>query len=500
MRDPAPWQKRYVNMLLFACLFGLVVQYLFVGRAAGVSVLLGILGFYSMYFYTVKGRLGGFDQWKGQAVVGWLLIIPVILLAMTYALYTNMMFRVLNSLALPLCLVMQTMVLSRSSKHPWYRAIFLQDVLHQFIVVPLRNVPVPFGMMKSLAPNMEKPDSVWGKLRKVVFGLLLSAPILFVVIALLASADRIFQSWLSEIPRWIGDLSLADGILRIGVAVGIALYTFCYLWGILFPKTVEAGVPTESLADSPSVEGRKISLDPITFLTFLISINFVYVLFAAIQFSYLFGAAKGLLPIGVAYAEYARRGFAELVLVAVINMGLLLAGLNLMRRTGRVVETLRKLLLTMLIGCTIVMLVSAYGRLSLYEEAYGYTQTRLLVHGFMLFLGILLSLAFFRIWWERISLSKAYIGCAISAYVVMNYANLDHKIAVNNIERYERTGIIDLAYLGELSTDAMPALLKLQAEHPELHSLAETLETMRAAAHDDTWPSWNLSKSRAGKF
>ena len=102
----------------------------------------------------------------------------------------------------------------------------------------------------------------------------------------------------------------------------------------------------------------------------------------------------------------------------------------------------------MLVGCTIVMLISAYGRLSLYEEAYGFTQTRLLVHGFMIFLGVLFIIAFFRIWIERMSLSKAVITTSILAYLVMNYMNIEQRIVINNMERYERTEIIDLEYLG----------------------------------------------------
>ena len=57
-----------------------MVQYLFVGHTAGISVLLSVAGFYSLYFYAIKGRLGGFEPWEGQNNAGWLLLIPVVFL------------------------------------------------------------------------------------------------------------------------------------------------------------------------------------------------------------------------------------------------------------------------------------------------------------------------------------------------------------------------------------------------------------------------------------
>jgi hypothetical protein len=499
MRDPAPWQKKYSRMLLLACLFGLFSQYLFIEKAAGISVVLFIFGFYCLFFYAVGGRLGGFERWKGQVHAGWLLMIPIGLLAMTYTLYANDLFRVLNGLALPFLIAVQTMLITGTKLNNWPGRGMVRDVFHQSVVQPLSHFPIPFGMIRSWVPDAsnERTDSIWGRLRKVSIGLLLALPVLLIVISLLASADRIFQSWLAEIPLWLKGVSFGEGILRAGVAILISLYTFGYLWGLLFPRTITTEGPDSITENSLRIEKRKFSLDPIIVATLLVSVNFVYALFTAIQFSYLFGAANGLLPAGVAYAEYARRGFAELVLVALINLGLLLIGLHFVRRSGQVSDIIRRVLLSVLVICTVTMLASAYSRLSLYEEAYGFTQTRLLVHGFMLFLGVLLAVSFFRIWRESFSLSQTYLCCSIIAYVIINYINIDYQIASNNIERYERTGVIDMDYLGKLSTDAAPALLRLQVKQPDLLELKVVVDRLRLESqHDSKWPSWNVSKMR----
>ncbi|UJF34047.1 DUF4153 domain-containing protein [Paenibacillus hexagrammi] len=502
MRDPAPWQKRYGRLLLLSILFGVVSQYLFIDKMPGISVVVTVAGFYGIYAYAIRGRLGGFDKWRGQSLASWALLPVIALLALTYVLYDNRLFAFLNLFALLLLVLGQTVIMTRTSTNPWYRWPFLQELVSQSVAKPLRYLNVPFRMIKELFPSgngkHSERESNWGKIRQGLLGLLLALPILFVVVALLASADSIFQSWVSEVPQWLSGISIGDGIARIAAGSFIALYTFCYIWGLLFPLIKERADAALEYSASDADPVINLSMSPITAAVLLVSVNSVYVLFAAIQFSYLFGAADGMLPTGVAYAEYARRGFAELVLVALINIVLLLGGLRLIEAGGRAAELLRKLLLSMLVGCTLVMLVSAYSRLSLYEHAYGYTQSRLLVHGFMLYLAVLLLIALCRIWKERFSLAKATVCISVAAYLIMNYANIDARIALNNIQRFEETGVIDIPYLSRLSVDALPAIAELQSRHPELLTLQPVLKRMRTASSDEhTWASWNLSRWKA---
>ncbi|MBC8079248.1 MAG: DUF4173 domain-containing protein, partial [Gorillibacterium sp.] len=431
---------------------------------------------------------------------GSLLLIPIVLLVLTYILFSNEVFRVLNVLAIPILIGAQLLLFTRSNKEPWYKVGFIGDFLLHAIARPLSNLPVPFQMVSRRFQMNKKIGATGKKVLKVLLGLLLAAPVLFIVVLLLASADGIFLSWIDEIPQWFGDVTIGEGVFRTGFAICIALYTFCVLSGLLFHRSIDTAtdVPKHSFHAPLEQIRQQLKLDPITAITFLFSVNIVYVLFAAIQFSYLFGAANGLLPDDAVYAEYARRGFAELVIVALINLCLLLCGLYIIRRDGQGMELIRKLSLTLLIGCTVVMLISAYCRLSLYEDAYGYTMTRLLVHGFMLFMGVLLSAACIRIWQERLSLAKVYICVSIMAYVIMNYVNLDARIAENNIARFERNGVIDIDYLGGLSADAFPALIKLQTKHPELAGLKEAIGQIQMEARlNDGWQSWNIAQERA---
>lgn len=102
------------------------------------------------------------------------------------------------------------------------------------------------------------------------------------------------------------------------------------------------------------------------------------------------------------------------------------------------------------------MLISAYLRLVMYEESYGFTVLRLLVHAFMIFLGVLFLLSLVHVWRKRMNLLKPYMIVGLAAYLVINYVNVERLTAQYNIARYEQTGKIDAYYLASLSLMRIP--------------------------------------------
>src|SRR5699024_7320493 len=111
-------------------------------------------------------------------------------------------------------------------------------------------------------------------------------------------------------------------------------------------------------------EKEKRLWDSITAITILIILNFVYLLFVAIQFKYFFGAH---LAEGFTYAEYARRGFFELILVMLMNWTILTSFLKKVQDHRRGIKITINVLYSLLIIFSGIMLASAYQRLSMYE-------------------------------------------------------------------------------------------------------------------------------------
>ena len=119
------------------------------------------------------------------------------------------------------------------------------------------------------------------------------------------------------------------------------------------------------------------------------SVVILFAAFVAIQFQYFFGGQANIHIEGYTYAEYARKGFGELVAVAFFSL-LLLLGLGAITR--RDTESQRKTFSSLgvgLVGLVLVMLISAFQRLALYESAYGFSRLRAYTHVFMIWLALL---------------------------------------------------------------------------------------------------------------
>jgi hypothetical protein len=215
-----------------------------------------------------------------------------------------------------------------------------------------------------------------------------------------------------------------------------------------------------------------------------------------VQLAVLFGGHRHVLTTqGLSYAEYARQGFWELLVVTVLTLGVVAAATRYAPR-----ETPRdRLLLRVLLGAlsvmALVVVASAMHRMSLYEEAFGFTRLRIVVQAIEIGLGavfVLVLVAGVRMsggWLPRATV-------AVAALVLLGLTALDPDayIARRDVDRYARTGQLDLDYLGSLSADAVPALMTL----PEgLRGCAVDPILQRLQAVHDHWYDGNVARSRA---
>ena len=90
---------------------------------------------------------------------------------------------------------------------------------------------------------------------------------------------------------------------------------------------------------------------------------------------------------GLTYAEYARSGFWQLLVVTGLTFVVVGTRLEGRRRAHATRRLVLRFLLGALLCLTLVVLVSALHRLRLYEDAFGLTRLRLLAEGIALWLG-----------------------------------------------------------------------------------------------------------------
>jgi hypothetical protein len=203
---------------------------------------------------------------------------------------------------------------------------------------------------------------------------------------------------------------------------------------------------------------------------------------------------------GLSYAEYARRGFFELVATAALVVPILL-----LADWAAGPETPRsRLLLRATMAALVVLLLgviaSAAYRMRLYQEAYGMTELRLYVSMVIVWLTALLgwlALTVLRGRRERFAFGAFLAGLACIA--ALHALNPHALIARVNMERAAAGADYDGAYLGTLSADAVPAILaRLETlPDPERCRVGTMLEERWSGERPGSWRTWNLSDARA---
>jgi hypothetical protein len=380
---------------------------------------------------------------------------------------------------------------------------------------PLGLLALPFALARTLGHAVLQPAALlpaavdlraarggWPLLGPVLRGLLLAFPVLGVFTLLLASADLVFA-------QVVAGLFRLDVLLRLpelGWRGGVVLTAGWLIAGGLAYALIRRG-PADPGPDSLEADlaalPRRIGLGFVETTTLLVLVDALFLVFGWLQWTYLFGGEANITAAGFTYAEYARRGFFELLLVAVLSLGLVIGLQALARRQTRREAVIFQALSSLLIGLVLVLIAAALQRMLLYEEAYGYTELRLYVHVFLVWLAAVFGWFVLTLWTRPAWFAG---GCSIAALgflLTLNLINPDATIAGQNLARYAQTGKLDAYYLTRLSVDAVPVLLpalpQVQGEaHEVLRAhLARQLQDLEADPGAADWRGWNLARVEA---
>ena len=233
-------------------------------------------------------------------------------------------------------------------------------------------------------------------------------------------------------------------------------------------------------------------------------LNALFIAFLAVQVRYLFGGADLVeVTAGLSYAEYARRGFFELVAAAAFVVPVLLVADWAAAEDGvggrRVLRVTSTLLVVLLAG---VLALAAY-RMKLYQDAYGLTEQRLYVSVFMIWLTAVLGwLAATVLRGRRRGFAFAAVTGGLACIAALHVVNPHALIARTNISRAASGAEIDGSYLSTLSGDAVPTLIARMPALPasERCRVAAMLEERWSGERRGGWRAWNLSDARARKL
>lgn len=446
-------------VLVISLFVNISLLYYELGLGAFVAVLLQ-LALISYMLYK-KGKLN--KQWGVKLFLFILIIVPFILRDM-------LVFKVLTTLALP-----------------FLYSIFFIDFknfqLLNYIPLILDVTFRPFAkfhlFFKGLSDRLFKGRE---EVKYIVTGIIITIPFLIVILPLLISSDLILESITLD---FFDSIEFSSAfIFRVLFILFFSSYWFA-----------QYHYDQKIISTDSSVEKPRSKQSIFVTFTFLTIINIIYGLYVFVQVKYLFLNA-GNLPDGISYATYAREGFFQLVVVTLINLGLVII-VELLNHTGVFKQ---RLLESFTLLMTMVMAISAFYRMSLYEQSYGYTTLRLLVFLFLIFLIVLMTLLIVYILTYRKQLLGIISIFTILIYISLSWVNLDSYVAKANIERFETTGDIDINYLQGLSLDAKTELLTLEEHYPDLFDQVD-IDYQRGILspnqHSDSpmkWQEWNIYK------
>ena len=346
-------------------------------------------------------------------------------------------------------------------------------------------------------------EAGWRGAAAVARGLVLATPLLVLFGALLMSADAVFADLVASVLRfdveWIAGHVLLFSILA-WLSTG---YLRGFLTGTSLPWPANGADDTDSRGHrAPSA----LALGITEVATVLAAIDLLFLMFVSVQFRYLFGADTVVqITPDLTYADYARRGFFELVLaVALVVPVLLAADWLLDRRTPRDVLVFR-VLAGMQIALVLAIALSALQRLRLYHASYGLTESRFYAMVLLIWIAAMLAwLAATVLRGRRHQFAFGALASGLVALALLFAVNPDAVIARTNVARMASADTrvrFDVAYASSLSADAVPILIDaLPALPPDVQCpLARHMLRRWPPEREQPLRAWNWAAARAAQ-
>jgi len=446
---------------LVALVLAWAVDLLFWGKPIGISSFLWIL--------LLLVGLFGLARSQGVRPVRISLFLVVLILALAgmSVLRLEGFTRFIN-IIMALFAITILVTTYRSGYWLYYRLV---DYIMPFLELIGAGFSRPIKLMQTPKEetSFETNSSGWRTMVRNVApylrGLILALPILLILGALLASADPVFSGYMQKFLKLFDIERLPEYLVRLVYILMLAFLFTGYYLNALLPESERPRPDTQ-------IPWFKPFLGWIESGIVLLSVDLLFVFFVAIQFRYLFGGEANINAAGYTYSEYARRGFGELVTVAVLSL-LLYQGLGLITRVDKPSQQRSFTGLSVaLMVLVLVILASALQRLLLYENTYGFTSMRTYTHVFIFWLALLLVATIaLELMQRRGTFALAMLLACFGFSLSLGLLNVDGFIARQNLQRTRQGYQLDFPYLTTLSDDAVPVLAE-QFSSPDLPSAA----------------------------
>ncbi len=449
---------------------------LFYGKEIGISMLLfSVIGNVIIYYILKKNK-------KIKNKNGFILIIPIILLSSTYFIFANRIFYILNILIIILLnLLMYGIVINPKN---YLKNYFLNSI--ELLKSTITGFHDGVEYTKKEAKQHIKTNEKLNKdnIKKVAISLLIVFAVVGIVILLLVSADSIFANIFENIGSIFNYINISSTFsMIIRIALVIIAY-FLFLSFILKLKQ-NYNIETKEIKNSNNKYAFTIKL-------LLIALNIVYLVFCFIQVESLFAKIN---TAEFSYANYARTGFFQLMIVSLINFVVIL----LSNKFNENKEKSIKILNLFLVIFTVIIALSSMYRMYMYQMEFGLTYLRMFVYIILITELLTFIPIVIYIFNEKFDFLKWSGIIWICIYCIINYMNIEKIIINYNISNTNSDRSIDYEYISEIASEDSFGILEEKLEDNNISS-SDRLEITRKVLNlgidskEVKWQEFNISK------
>lgn len=291
---------------------------------------------------------------------------------------------------------------------------------------------------------------VWKAGMRVLTGVVVAVPFLFIFAVLFASADPLFAKMFRaffdpvHLPEYIGKTIRDIIVLLFFLGAG---------WTMLQRASKQA---------PPAEHKERGGIERTIAVTFLALVNLLFLVFLGFQAVSFIGGDHFVQQYGIVYAEYAREGFFQLLFAAGIVFFITWA----LYRVSELRQWGTRQLTLLLVVQTGGVLLSAGRRLLLYVDAYGLTVSRWWGAAVLCMIALVLVAIFlFALSRSAYHIVAKVIFCGIfGVFAVLLLVNVEGMVVRYNADQFlsGKTKQLDVFYMvNMLSSDAVPALVTL---------------------------------------
>ena len=456
------------NIFFYTLLLVILNSILIVNQSLGINVILFTLPLLVfLYRYLKLNKL--IKNKKGL-----LFFIPIIILSSMYFIYDNI-FNEFNVIVIPLLYILMFIYTVNKPKE-------LEVLFKNVFLLVLKPIEFIGDTVKASLKYYDSKMKLSLETKKKIKSVLIIIPVVIAIVLLLCMADEVFANMFSGLVNLFKDFSLGSLIKRIIIMIILFIYLNASLLVVL----------NELKNDKES--SLKIKTDVFTMKVLITVLNIIYLVFDIIQIKSLFMHSVAT---NINYAEYARSGFFELMIISVINLVIIL----LVKKSKK--NNYNKVMSILMVVFTLIIIISSFYRMNLYEQAYGYTLLRLGVYVTLFTEVVLLIPTVMYILKDKMNVLNYYVIIITVVYTFINLFSVDTIIARRNIDRYYQKQDIDIEYLSNYHSDNIPLLLELRKDLKEIefrNDLDYYLNDYYDDLNKDNILEYNISRNKAYKL